>query len=249
LKPVVAVYSTFMQRAVDQIIHDVSLMGIPMVVGLDRAGLVGGDGPTHQGIYDISLLRPVPGIVLMAPKDENELQHMIHMGAKLDKPVFIRYPKEPGVGVQLDVDFIDVPEGTCEILRRGDDAVILAVGPLVYRALNAAERLARTDGIEATVINARYIKPLDKERILPLCRKIKNVITVEDGVREGGFGSQIRELLSEGDAGDCRILSIGVPEEVVPLASRRELLSLYGLDEEGIYIQVGHFMKNRSSGV
>ncbi len=247
LKPVVAVYSTFMQRAVDQIIHDVSLMDIPMVIGLDRAGLVGGDGPTHQGIYDIALLRPIPGVVLMAPKDENELQHMIHTGMKLGKPVFVRYPKEPGTGSELDKDFIDIPEGTCELLRSGGDMVILAVGPLVYRALRAADRLAADDGIEASVVNVRYIKPVDSKRILSLCRDVRNVVTVEDGVLEGGFGSQIRELLSETDTGECRLLSLGIPEGIVPLASRGELLSLYGLDETGIYRRVREFIGLRST--
>ena len=246
LKPVVAVYSTFMQRAVDQIIHDISLMNIPMVIGLDRAGLVGGDGPTHQGIYDIALLRPVPGIVLMAPKDENELQHMIYSGMKLGKPVFIRYPKEPGTGSELDGDFIDIPEGTCEVLRQGGDAVILAVGPMVYRALKAADKLAADDGIEAAVVNVRYIKPVDNDRILALCRDVRKVVTIEDGVREGGFGSRIRELLDEGKTGDCRILILGITEGVVPLATREELLAIYGLDEMGIYRKVRDFLGVRS---
>ncbi|HSQ36047.1 MAG TPA: 1-deoxy-D-xylulose-5-phosphate synthase, partial [Candidatus Binatia bacterium] len=173
LKPVMGVYSTFMQRAVDQIIHDISLMRIPVLVGVDRAGLVGGDGPTHQGLYDISLLHPVPDIVLMAPKDENELQHMVYTGYRLNKPVFIRYPKEPGQGVALDNDLAEIPEGKAEVLRRGDHALILAVGPLVYRALDAAEQLSRLDHIEATVVNVRYIKPLDRELLFSLAQKIK----------------------------------------------------------------------------
>ena len=199
LKPVLGVYSTFMQRAVDQIIHDISLMRIPMLVGLDRAGLVGGDGPTHQGIYDIALLHPLPDIVLMAPKDENELQHMVYTGSRLAKPVFIRYPKEPGRGVPLDKDLVEIPEGKAEVLRRGSQVLILAVGPLVYRALEAAEQLARLDGIEATVVNVRYLKPLDRELLFSLADKIDKIITVEDGTAAGGFASIIhKEFLGRG---------------------------------------------------
>jgi len=167
-RPVLGVYSTFLQRAIDQVIHDAALMRLPLLVGLDRAGLVGGDGPTHQGIYDIPLLQPVPGIVLMAPKDENELQHMVYTASRLDRPAFIRFPKEPGRGVPLDREFRELPLGQGEILRRGGRVLILAVGPLAFRALAAAEKLAGEDGIEATVLNVRFIKPLDRERILAL---------------------------------------------------------------------------------
>jgi 1-deoxy-D-xylulose-5-phosphate synthase len=243
LKPVIGVYSTFMQRAVDQIIHDISLMRIPILVGLDRAGLVGGDGPTHQGIYDIALLHPLPDIVLMAPKDENELQHMIYSGLNLAKPVFIRYPKEPGRGVPLDKDLAIIAEGSGEVLRRGNNALILAVGPLVYRVLEAAEQLARLDGIEATVVNVRYLKPLDRELLFSLADKIEKIITVEDGTVAGGFAAIIhREFLDRG-RDNHQFLALAVGAGSIPLASREELLEHYGLNGAGIYRQVRAFVK------
>jgi 1-deoxy-D-xylulose-5-phosphate synthase len=243
LKPVVGVYSTFMQRAMDQIIHDISLMRIPILVGLDRAGLVGGDGPTHQGLYDIALLNPVPNIVLMAPKDENELQHMVYTGSCLARPVFIRYPKEPGQGVSLDKDFIEIPVGKAEVLRRGSDVLILAVGPLVYRALEAAEQLSSRDKIEATVVNVRYIKPLDRELLFSLAAKIARIVTVEDGAARGGFASIIHgECLASGPDRH-KFLSLAVGEGVMALASREELLEQFGLNGAGIYRQVRAFVK------
>ncbi|MBU4268443.1 MAG: 1-deoxy-D-xylulose-5-phosphate synthase [Acidobacteria bacterium] len=242
-KPVLGVYSTFMQRAVDQIIHDISLMRIPILVGLDRAGLVGGDGPTHQGLYDIALLNPIPGIVLMAPKDENELQHMVYSGSRLAKPVFIRYPKEPGRGVPLDKDLLEIPEGKAEVLRRGGHALILAVGPLVYRAMEAAEQLALLDKIETTVVNVRFIKPPDRELIFSLAAGINKIVTIEDGTAMGGFASIIhKEFLQLGPNGH-EFLSLAVGEGAMPLASREELLEHFGLNSAGIYRQVRAFVK------
>lgn len=244
-KPVLGVYSTFMQRAVDQIIHDISLMRIPILVGLDRAGLVGGDGPTHQGLYDIALLHPIPDIVLMAPKDENELQHMVYTGIRLAKPVFIRYPKEPGRGVVLDEEFHDIPEGKAEVLRRGADALILAVGPLVYRALEAAEQLAGQDGIESTVVNIRFIKPLDRGLIFSLAAGITKIITVEDGTASGGFASIIHKEFIELGPNGHEFLTLAVGEGIMPLASREELLEHFGLNTSGIYRQVRAFVQGK----
>jgi 1-deoxy-D-xylulose-5-phosphate synthase len=233
-RPILGVYSTFLQRAIDQVIHDVALMRLPLVVGLDRAGLVGGDGPTHQGIYDIALLQPVPGIVMMAPKDENELQHMVFTASRLDRPAFIRFPKEPGQGVPLDKEFCQLPLGKAEVLRRGGQLLILAVGPLAYRALDAAGQLAAHDGIEATVVNVRFIKPLDRELIFSLAAGIPRIATVEDGTVRGGFASIIRaEFLDSGDRGH-EFLALGVGEGDVPLASREELLAHCGLDAAGL---------------
>ena len=247
-KPVLGVYSTFLQRAIDQVIHDVSLMRLPLVVGLDRAGLVGGDGPTHQGLYDIALLQPVPGIVLMAPKDENELQHMIYTASRLEGPAFIRYPKEPGRGVPLDEEFRELPLGRSEVMRLapgpGAGAVlVLAVGPLVYRALEAAERLAVADGIEATVVNVRFLKPLDRELIFSLAAGIPRIVTVEDGTVRGGFAAIVRaEFLDSGDRAH-EFLALGVGEGCLPLASREELLALCGLDADGIYRRLREFVR------
>jgi 1-deoxy-D-xylulose-5-phosphate synthase len=252
MKPLVAIYSTFMQRAIDQIIHDITLMKISMVVGIDRSGLVGGDGATHQGIYDIALLRPLPEIVIMAPKDENELRHMVYTGFQLKKPVFIRYPKEPGVGVPIDEEFKELSLGKSEILREGTDGVILAVGPLVYRALEAAERLRTEENIDLTIINIRYIKPLDAELLLNVIRKKKTIltkkrkiITIEDGIRVGGFGTLIRELLLSEKVKNYSILSLGVPEEDIEVASREELLEKYHLNAEGIYNEIKKMFNKR----
>jgi len=245
LKPVLGVYSTFMQRAVDQIIHDISLMRIPVLVGLDRAGLVGGDGPTHQGLYDIALLHPVPELVFMAPKDENELRHMVYTGVRLAKPVFIRYPKEPGRGLGLDKDLVEIPEGKAEVLRRGTGVLILAVGPLAYRALEAAERLAGQDRIEATVVNIRFIKPLDRELIFSLAAGIGKIVTLEDGTASGGFASIIhREFLERGPNGH-EFLTLAVGGGAMPLASREELLEHFGLNSGGIYRRVRAFVQNK----
>ncbi len=242
-KPVLGVYSTFLQRAIDQVIHDVSLMRLPLVVGLDRAGLVGGDGPTHQGLYDIALLQPVPNIVLMAPKDENELQHMVYTASRLDRPAFIRYPKEPGRGVPLDEEFRELPLGRAEVMRRGDRVLVLAVGPLAYRALEAAERLAASDGIEATVVNVRFLKPLDRELIFSLGAAIPRIATVEDGTVRGGFAAIVRaEFLDSGDRAH-EFIALGVGEDNLPLASREELLAQCGLDADGIYRRLRAFVK------
>lgn len=256
MKPVIGVYSTFMQRSIDQIIHDIALMKLPVVVGIDRAGLVGGDGPTHQGIYDIALLRPLPEVVLMAPKDENELQHMVYTGYCLDKPSFIRYPKEPGIGVDLDEELKELPFGKSEVMREGSDGVILAVGSLVYRAMEAAERLREMDSIDLTVINVRFIKPLDTETILEAIRKKsgiiqrkRKVITIEDGIRFGGFSTHIRELLITEKVRNYCILSLGVTEdEDIEVASRDELLAKYNLDVEGIYTEIKKLFKKNSRG-
>ena len=252
MKPLVAIYSTFMQRAMDQIIHDITLMKIPVVVGIDRSGLVGGDGATHQGIYDIALLSPLPEIVIMAPKDENELRHMIYTGFQLKKPVFIRYPKESGVGVPIDEEFKELPLGKSETLREGTDGVILAVGPLVYRALEAAERLQSKENIGLTVINVRCIKPLDTELISNVFQKKKSIlnrkkriITIEDGIRVGGFGTLIRELLLSEKIKNYSILSLGVPEEDIDVASREELLDKYHLNAEGIYNEIKKMFNKR----
>lgn len=250
MKPIVAIYSTFMQRAVDQIIHDITLMKIPVIMGIDRAGLVPGDGPTHQGLYDIAILRPLPGVVIMAPKDENELQHMVYTASRLNKPAFIRYPKENGIGVDMDDTLKELPLGESELLTEGSDGVILAVGTLVYRALEAAKTLKAEDNIDVTVINVRYIKPLDTEMILGAVQKKKSllgkkqkIITIEDGIRVGGFGTHIRELLLTHNVKNYEILSLGVPEEDIEVANREELLARYHLNAEGIYEEIKKMFK------
>jgi 1-deoxy-D-xylulose-5-phosphate synthase len=247
MKPIVGIYSTFLQRAIDQIIHDVSQMNLPVVTGIDRAGLVGGDGPTHQGIYDISLLRPLPDLILMAPKDENELQHMIYTGTRFKKPVFIRYPKEPGIGVALDKEFKEIPLGKGETVREGKDGVVVAVGPLVYRAQEALQKLASEDHIDLTLINIRFIKPLDTDLIMTALQRKKSIIgkktkivTIEDGIRNGGLSTLVREMLINEKIKNYNLLSLGVPEEHIEVASREELLGKYHLNAEGIYQEIKH---------
>jgi 1-deoxy-D-xylulose-5-phosphate synthase len=196
LRPVVAVYSTFMQRALDQIIHDVCLPNLPVTFALDRAGVVGDDGPTHHGVFDLSFLRFIPNMVVMAPKDENELQHMLSTAVHHNGPVAIRYPRGAGEGIALDPDLRRLAIGEGEVLREGGDVLLLPVGNRVYPALAAAEGLKKL-GIEAAVINPRFIKPLDNELISIWAEKTGRVVTVEDNVKKGGFGSAVLQMLSE----------------------------------------------------
>jgi len=245
MKPVIAIYSTFLQRAIDQIIHDLTLMKLPIVVGIDRAGLVGGDGATHQGIFDIAILCSIPDIVVASPKDENELQHMVYTGVKSNKTVFVRYPKEPGKGVNLDDDFKEIPLGKSEVLREGKDGVIFAFGPLVYEAKDAAEKLSKNDKIELSVINVRFIKPLDKELILNYIKKKKRVITIEDGILKGGFSSIIQDIVISENIKRSDILSLGVFDGIIEVASREELLEKYNLNSESIYSEVKRFLNKK----
>jgi 1-deoxy-D-xylulose-5-phosphate synthase len=194
--PVVAIYSTFLQRAVDQIIHDVCLPNLPVTFAIDRGGVVGDDGPTHHGVFDLSFLRIIPNLVLMAPKDENELQHMLHTAILYKGPAAVRYPRGKGVGVACDETLKELPIGKGEVLRDGKDVLLLPVGNRVYPALDAAAGLEKI-GIDAAVINPRFVKPLDCELILEWAKRIGRVITIEDNVRRGGFGSRVLELLAK----------------------------------------------------
>jgi 1-deoxy-D-xylulose-5-phosphate synthase len=245
IKPIISIYSTFLQRAIDQIIHDIALMKLPIVVGIDRAGLVGGDGPTHQGIYDISLLMHLPNIILMAPKDEKELKDMIYTGIKLNKPVFIRYPKEEGAGSPIDQDYCEIPFGKAELIKKGNNGVVIAVGTLVNRARLALERLEREHNIKLSLINVRFLKPLDHKMILDQIRGNKGIlkgktriITIEDGIKNGGLSTEVRELLFSNNLKNYNILSLGVLEESIEVASREELLAKYNLNEQGIYQEI-----------
>jgi len=200
MRPVAAIYSTFLQRAFDQIIHDVCIQNLPVFFCLDRAGIVGADGPTHQGMYDIAYLRCIPNMVVMAPKDEAELQRMVVTGINYtDGPISMRFPRGNGHGVPLMEEGWEALEiGKGEILRQGDDVLILGYGTMVYPAIQAAEILSEY-GIEATVVNARFVKPLDTELILPLAKEIGRVVTLEEGCLMGGFGSAVAEALLDAD--------------------------------------------------
>lgn len=233
LIPVVAIYSTFLQRAFDQIIHDVCLQKLPVVFAIDRAGIVGDDGKTHQGSFDLSYLSLIPNLVVAAPKDENELQHMFYTAVNARRPMAIRYPRSAGIGVAQDSIFHSVPIGKAEALRDGDDLAILAIGNRVLPALEAAEMLAAS-GIGAAVINARYARPLDDELIVTLARRVKNIITVEENILSGGFGSRVAGLLQAQGVAGIRLKSLAITDEFVEHGSQLVLQAKYGLDAEGI---------------
>ena len=234
--PIAAIYSTFLQRGFDQVVHDVAIQELPVVFALDRAGIVGDDGRTHQGLFDIAYLRPLPGFVLMAPKDEGELRHMVwtavrHAGAGRG-PIALRYPRGTGTGASLSEPLRELGIGVSETLREGRDVVVLAYGTVVAAALAAAERLG-TDGIEATVVNARFAKPLDAERILALAARTPRIVTVEEHAVAGGFGSAVGELLAERGA-RADVEMVGVPDEWVDHGSQKMWRERLGLDAEGI---------------
>ncbi len=222
MRPVVAIYSTFLQRALDQVIHDVCLQNLPVTFALDRGGVVGDDGPTHHGVFDLSFLRFIPNLVLMAPKDENELQHMLYTGIQHDGPTAIRYPRGSGEGVELTDDLNEIPIGKGELLRQGKDILLLPIGNRVYPALKAAEGLEKL-GIDAAVINPRFIKPLDHDLILEWAEKTGRVITVEDGARMGGFGSAILELLASGHSSQIKVTTLGYGDRYMEHATQEIL--------------------------
>ena len=231
-KPVVAVYSTFLQRAYDQIYHDVSLMDLPVVFALDRSGAVDDDGPTHQGINDIAYLRAMPHMILMAPKDENEFRHMIKSALAYGQPAAVRYPKGRGLGVRLDRALRALPLGKAEVLKEGRH-LLLAYGSMVAPALAAARRLDKK-GLSFAVVNARFAKPLDEELILGRAKPGRVVVTVEEGITAGGFGSAVRELLDREGRFDVKFLPLGFPVAVFPVARAAEIRRLYGLDEDSL---------------
>lgn len=232
-RPVFAVYSSFLQRAYDEVFHDVCLQNLPVVFALDRAGVVGSDGPTHHGVFDLSYLRHLPNMTVMAPKDENELQHMLQTAIEHNGPTAVRYPRGNGYGVALDQKFTALPAGKAEIMREGCDGVIFAVGTMVYPALDAAEMLA-VEGTRLAVVNARFIKPLDRDLILSLSVKTGFLVTVEENVLAGGFGTAIMEVLEEEGLYDIKVLRLGFPDTYVEQGEQGELRATYGLDAAGI---------------
>ncbi|NBO30050.1 MAG: 1-deoxy-D-xylulose-5-phosphate synthase [Cyanobacteria bacterium WB6_1B_304] len=229
MRPVATIYSTFLQRAYDQIIHDVCIQKLPVFFCMDRSGVVGADGPTHQGLYDIAYLRCLPNMVLMAPKDESELQRMIVTGIQYtDGPIALRYPRGNGYGAPLmEEGWEPLPIGKAEILRNGDHILMVGYGSMVYPAMQAAEILSE-HGIESTVINARFAKPLDTELILPLARRIGRVVTLEEGCLPGGFGTAMAESLMDNQV-LAHLIRIGVPDILVDHAKAEESLSDLGL--------------------
>ena len=238
--PIVAIYSTFLQRGFDQVVHDIAVQDLPVVLAMDRAGIVGDDGRTHQGLYDIAYLRILPGMTLMAPKDEAELRQMMwtayRYAAEGRGPVGLRFPRGAGSGAALDTPLAELAIGVSETLRDGDDIVILAYGHPVAAAVEAAEQLSR-DGLEATVVNARFAKPLDSDRILTLAARIPRFVTVEEHVVAGGFGSAVAELLAD-RASRVEIEILGIPDEQVDHGAQKLWRRHYGLDADGIAASV-----------
>jgi 1-deoxy-D-xylulose-5-phosphate synthase len=234
LKPVAAIYSTFLQRAFDQVFHDVCLQNNGILLSLDRAGIVGNDGPTHNGVFDIAYLRHLPGIALMAPKDGAELKAMLHKAIQLNTPAAIRYPRANIPEGSLNNDCNPVEIGKGEILREGRDGVIIAYGAMVYPSMECADMLAEK-GIDVTVVNARFAKPLDEDLIMKVAGKNQIVITVEDHTEVGGFGSAILELLVEKGINTQNVRKMGIPDRFTEQGSRDIILKTLNLDAEGIY--------------
>ena len=231
--PVVAIYSTFLQRGYDEILHDVCLQNLHVVLALDRGGLVGADGPTHHGVFDFAYMRSIPNMVIMAPKDENELQHMLKTAVEHAGPISLRYPRGEGWNVTLDDEFHNLEIGKAELLRDGTDLVIAAVGHTVIPALRAAQDLVSL-GINAAVVNARFVKPLDGNLFRDLLIKVPRLITVEDHVISGGFGSALVEFLADEGVTGVEVKRLGVPDRFIPHGTQDELKKICGFDKDAI---------------
>jgi len=238
LKPVAAIYSTFLQRGFDQVMHDICVQNLDVTFALDRGGVAGPDGPTHHGLLDIAYLRPMPNMIVMAPKDERELRDMLLTAIEHPGPAALRYPRGNGVGVDISSEPQLLEIGKGEILRDGGDVAIVAYGSMVHPSLAAAESLAK-DGIETTVVNARFVKPLDAGLLMALARTKRLIVTVEEAYLAGGFGSALMELLEENGLLDqVRVVRMGIPDRLVTHGDAKLLLAKYGLDVDGIYTRV-----------
>lgn len=243
IKPVVAIYSTFMQRAYDQIIHDVCMQKLPVVLALDRGGIVGEDGETHTGAFDLSFLRCVPNLVVMAPADESEMRNMIYTAVEYDGPIALRYPRGAGEGVPIHKEFHLMKIGKGALLREGKDVALLAVGRMVGVAQKAAD-LLEAKGISASVANMRFVKPLDEELLAQLAVKTKAFVTLEENAAEGGFGSAVAEYLEQKGWNDVSLKIIGLPDEFIEHGKPQTIREKYGLDPAGVTETVATFMEN-----
>ncbi len=242
LHPVAAIYSTFTQRAYDQVVHDLCLQNLPVTLALDRAGLVGEDGPTHHGVFDIAYLRHVPNMVVMAPKDENEFQHMIKTAVEHPGPTALRYPRGIGCGVPMDQELSTLEIGKAQVIKEGSDAAIIAIGNMVCPSIEAAKKLADA-GMSVAVVNARFVKPLDEEGIIAFAKKTGRIITVEEHVLQGGFGSAVLECLDARGVTGVKTLRIGLPDAYVEHGAQAVLRKKYGLDVDGIFNAVRDFIE------
>jgi 1-deoxy-D-xylulose-5-phosphate synthase len=227
LKPVVAIYSTFLQRAYDQLIHDVALQNLPVVFALDRAGLVGADGPTHAGMFDIAFVRCIPNMSVACPADENECRQLLSAAFAQDHPVTVRYPRGAGVGVEMQRDLTPLPFGKAQVVRQGEGLAILCFGPLLYEALKAAENL------NATVVNMRWAKPLDLQVLCEIAQSHEGCVTVEDGTRMGGAGSAVLEALQDMKI-STEVLVLGFEDAFTEHGDPAVLMQQYGLTAKGI---------------
>ncbi|MFN2443939.1 MAG: 1-deoxy-D-xylulose-5-phosphate synthase [Thermoanaerobaculia bacterium] len=245
MKPVAAIYSTFLQRAFDQVFHDVTIMDLPVVFALDRAGIAGADGPTHHGIYDMAYLRVFPNMICMAPKDENELRHMLKTAFESGHPTSLRYPRGAGEGVAIDAEMKSLPIGKGEIMRDGKDAAIFAIGNEVWPAVHAAEALEK-EGIRVAVINARFIKPMDDDLIRRFCKPGAKILTVEEGSLAGGFGSAVLERCEELGLTGFEVQRIGIPDEYVSHGGQETLRAQYDLHADGIATRLRAFLGTAS---
>jgi 1-deoxy-D-xylulose-5-phosphate synthase len=232
-KPVVAIYSTFMQRGYDHLVHDVCMQNLPVVFALDRAGVVGEDGPTHHGVFDIAFARSIPGLTMMAPSNEEELADMLSTALTLEGPCAIRYPRALGVGIQPKKDATALPYGKARLVADGEDVLIIAIGSMVVPSVEAALILAE-EGISAAVLDARFIKPLDRDLILSKASQVRRVVTVEEGILAGGFGSAILELLGDERLEFVHVARLGIPDNFVEHGTREELLADLGLTAQDI---------------
>jgi 1-deoxy-D-xylulose-5-phosphate synthase len=235
--PVVAIYSTFLQRGFDQILNDVCVQDLPVLFSIDRSGIVGEDGKTHQGIFDLSYLTLMPNMIVAAPRDEDELQHLLYTATRTEHPVAIRYPRGAGVGVPLSKEFQLIPVGKGELVKDGSDIAIVAIGSSVQPALEAAWELSKMN-IDAAVANARFAKPIDRELISTLATRFGKLVTVEENTLNGGFGSSVLEYLEESGLHDVKLRRIGIPDEFVEHGSPAQLRAKYNLDAKGISTRV-----------
>jgi 1-deoxy-D-xylulose-5-phosphate synthase len=245
-KPVVAIYSTFLQRAYDQVYHDVCLTDVPVVFALDRAGVVPDDGPTHQGLNDIAYLRTMPNMIVMAPKDEGELRHMLWSALSYGHPASVRFPKAKGLGVPVDGPLEVLPLGRSEVVKEGRD-LLFAFGNMVRPALEAARELEK-DGHSLAVVNARFVKPLDRDMILRFAGPGRTIVTLEEGIVDGGAGSAVRELLDREGRFGVRFHAIGLPSSPYPLGKSEEIRAALGLDVPGLVRRLGEFLRPTASG-
>ena len=243
MKPVTAIYSTFMQRAYDSILHDICMQKLHVTMCLDRAGLVGDDGYTHHGVFDYAYLRSIPNMTIMAPKDENELRHMLKTALSFNGPISVRYPRGSGVGVDITEPMQELPIGKAEVLREGKELCFWAIGSMVQSAVQAADKL-KEQGIDAGVVNMRFAKPLDKELLIEHAKRYGKIVTLEEGVLAGGVGSEVLEILD--DAGllqQCVVLRLGIPDEFVTHGDKKLLFRDLGLDTDAIVQKAAEFVK------